>query len=76
MSLPDKDEAQQVTGYERGAITPFGAQTRWPVILDASVRPDDKVAIGGGGHRINLHLQAADLLAHLDADVADVTKPA
>ena len=76
LSLPDKDEAQQVTGYERGAITPFGAQTAWPVIVDASVRPEDMVAIGGGGHGVNLHLQAADLIAHLHADVADVTKPA
>ena len=31
LSLPDADEAHRVTGYERGAITPFGASRAWPV---------------------------------------------
>jgi Cys-tRNA(Pro)/Cys-tRNA(Cys) deacylase len=35
LSLPDKDEATAATGYERGAITPFGSTTTWPVIADA-----------------------------------------
>ena len=76
LSLPDKDEAKVATGYERGAITPFGSHTAWPVIVDASVSPDDTVAIGGGGHGVNLHIKASDLSAHLNAVVADVTKPA
>ena len=36
LSLPDADEARAATGYERGAITPFGAARAWPVIVDAS----------------------------------------
>ena len=75
LSLPDADEARAATGYERGAITPFGATEPWPVIADASVRDQPVVAIGGGGHGVNLHLAGADLVAFLDADVADVTKP-
>ena len=76
LSLPDKDEAQSATGYERGAITPFGSTTAWPVIADASIDSGETVAIGGGGHGVNLHIRAGDLIAHLDATVADVTKPA
>jgi Cys-tRNA(Pro)/Cys-tRNA(Cys) deacylase len=74
LSLPDADEAKNATGYERGAITPFGATTAWPVIADATIPSIGKVAIGGGGHGINLHVQAEDLVAVLGADVADVTK--
>ena len=74
LSLPDQDEAKAVTGYERGAITPFGSSRAWPVIADASIASEDAVAIGGGAHGVNLHIKAADLIAHLDADVADVTK--
>ena len=33
LSLPDQDEAKAETGYERGAITPFGACRPWPVIV-------------------------------------------
>lgn len=74
LSLPEKEEAREVTGYERGTITPFGASNPWPVISDSSVDPDATVAIGGGGHGINVHLRAEDLVAYLKADVADVTK--
>ena len=75
LSLPDAEEAQAATGYERGAITPFGSTTAWPVIADETIPPLDRVAIGGGGHGINLHLAGGELVAFLDAEVADVTKP-
>ena len=75
LSLPDAAEALAATGYERGAITPFGASRAWPVILDASAAGRDRVAIGGGAHGVNLHLDPADLVAALDATVADVTVP-
>ena len=75
MSLPDAAEAKGVTGYERGAITPFGASTRWPVIADASILGWDRVAIGGGAHGVNAHVVPAELVRALDAAVADVTAP-
>jgi Cys-tRNA(Pro)/Cys-tRNA(Cys) deacylase len=75
LSLPDQTEAREATGYERGAITPFGSIRAWPVIVDATVARFRRVAIGGGSRGVNLHLAAADLVAHLDADVADVTRP-
>jgi len=73
LSLPDKDEAKEATGYERGTITPFGSSTAWPVIADASIEPSETVAIGGGAHGFNLHMHAGDLLRSLDATLADVT---
>jgi Cys-tRNA(Pro) deacylase len=75
LSLPDADEARRATGYERGTITPFGSTNPWPVVADAAIPELDRVAIGGGGHGVNLHVRGADLVAHLGADVADVTKP-
>jgi Cys-tRNA(Pro) deacylase len=76
ISLPDKDEALAATGYERGAITPFGSSHAWPVIADATVgAAGDPVAIGGGAHGVNLHVATADLLKATNATVADVTEP-
>jgi Cys-tRNA(Pro)/Cys-tRNA(Cys) deacylase len=75
LSLPDQEEAKAATGYERGAITPFGATNAWPVIADSSVGTLDRVAIGGGARGVNVHLRAQDLLAATTASVADVTKP-
>lgn len=74
VTMPSAEEATRATGYERGAITPLGARHRWPVLADASL-PDGTVAIGGGGRGVNVHLAAADLIAHLDATIADVSDP-
>lgn len=76
LSLPDAEEARAATGYERGAITPFGSSSPWPVIADASILALERVAIGGGARGVNLHMAAADLLRATGAEVADVTKPA
>jgi Cys-tRNA(Pro) deacylase len=73
LSLPDQDEAKAVTGYERGAITPFGASRAWPVIADAAIARLELVAIGGGARGVNVYLAPADLVAGLAAELADVT---
>ncbi len=75
LSMPDADEAKAVTGYERGAITPFGASRPWPVLLDAAALEPDVVAIGGGARGVNLHLSPADLVDRLGATVADLSVP-
>lgn len=74
LSLPDADEAKAVTGYERGVITPFGATRPWPVIADASLASLERVAIGGA-RGVKLHVAAVDLVAHLGADVVDLSHP-
>jgi Cys-tRNA(Pro) deacylase len=73
LSLPDAEEARQVTGYERFTITPFGASRSWPVIVDASVLAQPVVAIGGGARGVNLHLEPRKLVEGLGAEVVEVT---
>jgi len=72
MTMPDADEAREVTGYERGAITPFGAAKALPVIIDAAALEGPLVAIGGGARGVNLHLAPRDLVEALGAEVVDV----
>src|SRR5688572_3920151 len=76
LSLPDQEEAREVTGYERGTITPFASATAWPVVADATLVDLDVVAIGAGSHGVNLHVDPRDVVRLLHADVADVTRPA
>jgi Cys-tRNA(Pro) deacylase len=73
LTLPDAEEARDVTGYERYTITPFGATTAWPAIVDAAALDQPVVAIGGGGFGINVHLAPGDLVAALGAEVVDVS---
>lgn len=72
ISMPDRDEAKRVTGYEVGAITPFGSQTKLPVIIDASAI-EGLVTVGGGVRGTNIHADVKDLARELGAEFADVT---
>ena len=76
LSMPDKDVAMQVTGYERGTITPFGASTAWPVVADASLTGDARrrISLGAGAHGVAATVPAEAALAQLAAQIADVTE--
>ena len=71
ISLPPAEEAREVTGYERGTITPLGSLRALPVIADSRV--EGAISLGGGAHGVALTVDAEALLAALDATVADVT---
>lgn len=73
VSMPHAARAREVTGYERGTITPLGATTAWPVVADS--RLAGTVSVGGGAHGVALTVDAAELVAALGATVADVTDP-
>src|SRR5690625_1169455 len=72
LSMPDATAAKEVTGYERGTITPFGASHPWPVIADSRVR--GTVSIGAGAHGVAATVDGTELVTALDAQVADVTE--
>lgn len=74
LSLPEAAEALTATGYERGTITPFGAEPTWPVFVDVAVMAHDTIAIGGGAHGVSILLAPGDLVAAVGARVADVSR--
>lgn len=49
LSMPDKEVAREVTGYERGTITPFGSTTAWPVVADSRVVRREATDVPGSG---------------------------
>ncbi|MBC2932280.1 aminoacyl-tRNA deacylase [Nocardioides sp. zg-1228] len=75
ISMPDAEAAREVTGYERGTITPFGSRTALPVVADERVT-GRTVSIGAGAHGLAATVSGDEVVAHLQAQVADVTDPA
>lgn len=73
LSMPDAATAKEVTGYERGTITPFGALRAWPVVADTRV--EGTVSIGAGAHGVAATVDGSELVTALSAQVADVTDP-
>jgi Cys-tRNA(Pro) deacylase len=74
LSMPDATVAREVTGYERGTITPFGSLRRWPVIADGRVGGRE-ITLGAGQHGLAVALDADDAVRVLDATVADISDP-
>lgn len=72
LSMPDAATAREVTGYERGTITPFGSLRAWPVIADSGV-VGRTISMGGGAHGVGLTLDADAVVAALGATVADIS---
>ena len=75
-ALPERSEAEAVTGYEPGTITPFGARTSLPVVVDVAAADCDVVALGAGAPGVNVHLDPKQLGELLGAEFVDGTKPA
>jgi len=71
LRLPSAEEALGATDYERGTITPLGSSTAWPVFADERIA--GRIAMGAGEHGYSVFVDAAALLAALDATVADIT---
>lgn len=74
LSLPDAATAFQVTGYERGTITPFGSHTAWPVVADASIAGRE-ISLGSGEHGAAVVIDADEALTALAAQRADISAP-
>ena len=73
LSMPDAATAKQVTGYERGTITPFGSARDLPVNADEHLR-GRTISLGGGGHGVGLSVSGDDVIAHFGATVADLSE--
>jgi len=74
LSMPDAAVAREVTGYERGTITPFGSLRRWPVVADDRVAGRE-ITLGAGQHGLAVALAADEAVRALDATVADISDP-
>ncbi len=74
LSMPHAATAQQVTGYERGTITPFGSATPWPVIADQRLS-GRQITLGAGQHGMAIAAAADEILPVLGAALADITDP-
>jgi len=71
LTMASADAAYDVTGYLRGTITPLGSRTPLRVVADTSMT--GRISIGGGAPGVALTVEAPDLVAALEAVVADVT---
>jgi Cys-tRNA(Pro)/Cys-tRNA(Cys) deacylase len=63
-------EAERVTGYHVGGISPFGQRKRVSVFVEAAALSQPTVIVNGGKRGLQIELAPADLVRVLDAKAA------
>lgn len=71
--LPTK-ELVAVTGYVRGGCSPVGMRKQFPTVIDETCILFDAIHVSGGRRGLSLTVGTDDLVAHLDAVVAPITR--
>src|SRR5690348_5987437 len=65
-------EAERITGYHVGGISPLGQKKRVRVFIDESALSFDRLVLNGGRRGLQVELASDDLVQALDAQAVDV----
>jgi len=65
-------DAERLTGYKVGGISPFGQMRKVPVVIDETALLWDAVFLNGGQRGLQVLLTGADAARVLDAVIADI----
>ena len=66
-SMMKPSDAERLTGYHVGGISPFGQKKQVPTAIEASAMGEDKVYINGGQRGLQVRLSPDDALKALNA---------
>ena len=74
--LADPAEAERVTGYVIGGISPIGGRRRLPAVLDDGAMAHDTILVSAGRRGLQVELAPADLLTVIGGSAASIARPA
>jgi Cys-tRNA(Pro)/Cys-tRNA(Cys) deacylase len=66
-------DAERMTGYHVGGISPFGQKRRVPTAMDASASDKPHVFVNGGQRGLQIELRPDDIVAVLQPVVTSLT---
>ncbi|WP_316861377.1 Cys-tRNA(Pro) deacylase [uncultured Cohaesibacter sp.] len=73
-SMMDTHDAERMTGYKVGGISPLGQRKRVPTVLDESAMGQAEIYINGGRRGLQIRLKPQDLVEFLRCEVADLVR--
>lgn len=71
-SMMSPADAQRITGYKVGGISPFGQMKRVPVVLASAALEQERVYVNGGQRGLQVRLAPHDIIEVLGAVAADL----
>jgi Cys-tRNA(Pro)/Cys-tRNA(Cys) deacylase len=72
-SLVEPRDAERLTGYVVGGISPFGARRTLPVYAEQDYMEHDRIALNGGARGLIIELARDDLARVLEPTVGPLT---
>ena len=70
--MADPRDAERVTGYQLGGISPLGSRRRLAVYLDAGGGGLDRICLNAGGRGQIVEMGATELVRLVDAQLVDL----
>ena len=66
LTTASQAEVLSVTGYQVGAVSPFGLPAPLPILIDKSVLQEEIISIGSGERNVTVILKTEDMLKALE----------
>lgn len=70
--LTEQAEAERITGYQVGGISPFAQRRKLPVIIEESLLALDRIIINGGRRGVLIEMATTDVVRLLEAKTANL----
>ena len=67
-------DAERLTGYKVGGISPFGQKRKVPTVIEETVVLLDEIYMNGGQRGLQVRMKPDDAIAALEARPADVIR--
>lgn len=72
--LADRSQAEKVTGYHLGGMSPFALRRKLPVIIEESLLALDTILVNGGRRGLLVEMATDDLVRLLEARPAPICR--
>jgi Cys-tRNA(Pro)/Cys-tRNA(Cys) deacylase len=73
--LADTADAEKVTGYKVGGISPFAQRRKLPTLIEESLLALERIIVNGGRRGVLVEMRTDDVVRLLAATPADLCSP-
>ncbi len=73
--LSETEEAEKVSGYKIGGISPFSMRRKLPTLIEESLLALERIIVNGGRRGVLIEMDTSELVRLLEARAADLCVP-